>query len=163
MTIMTGAEERFDRTLGFLMGCFVDVLESLGEGAVASRLPWRDLWAGEHATSDADREAPPERVAQAFSIAFQLLTQAEENAAAQRRRVAEDTGALVAESGSWDGCFARLAAGGRTPEAIAEALGAVRVEPVLTAHPTEAKRQTVLRHHRVLYRLIVELDRKSVV
>ncbi|TVQ53561.1 MAG: phosphoenolpyruvate carboxylase [Rhodobacteraceae bacterium] len=158
MTITTGADDRFERTLGFLMGAFAEVLESLGEGAVARRLPWRDLWAGDRPAPEGAAEAPPERVAQAFSIAFQLMTQAEENAAAQRRRIAEDAGALVAESGSWDGCFARSAAAGHAPEAIAAALASTRVEPVLTAHPTEAKRQTVLRHHRVLYRLIVELE-----
>ena len=41
---------------------------------------------------------------------------------------------------------------------LAEILRAVRVEPVLTAHPTEAKRRTVLEHHRELYRLVVELE-----
>jgi phosphoenolpyruvate carboxylase len=37
-------------------------------------------------------------------------------------------------------------------------LRAVRIEPVLTAHPTEAKRQTVLEHHRALYLCLVQLE-----
>ena len=42
--------------------------------------------------------------------------------------------------------------------AIASALKNTRVEPVLTAHPTEAKRATVLEHHRELYLLLVERE-----
>jgi phosphoenolpyruvate carboxylase len=34
----------------------------------------------------------------------------------------------------------------------------MQVEIVLTAHPTEAKRATVLEHHRRLYRLLAQGD-----
>ena len=39
-----------------------------------------------------------------------------------------------------------------------EALREVVIEPVLTAHPTEAKRATVLEHHRELYVLLVHRE-----
>lgn len=45
---------------------------------------------------------------------------------------------------------------GIASEAIAAALPDIRVEIVLTAHPTEAKRATVLEHHRALYLLLVK-------
>ncbi|MBK8802829.1 MAG: phosphoenolpyruvate carboxylase [Fibrobacteres bacterium] len=36
----------------------------------------------------------------------------------------------------------------------------ISVEPVLTAHPTEAKRATVLEQHRELYLLLVKLENR---
>lgn len=147
-----------DATLALLMRAFAEVLNDLGEHDIAAALPWGKLWRDQ---ADGDGVWPAdrtERVLQAWTIAFQLLHQAEENAVAQNRRGLEVEGALAADAGSWDQQFSRLAAGGWQAPEIAAALGAIRVEPVLTAHPTEAKRQTVLRHHRALYRLLVELE-----
>lgn len=153
------AFEKTDETLAFLMRAFSEVLRTTGSDEVEQVLPWRSLW------SDADAsdirtipEACAERCVQAHSLAFQLLNQAEENATAQLRRQAEDRGDLVEESGSWDHTIARAVAQGLEEADMAEGLATIRVEPVLTAHPTEAKRQTVLEHHRALYRLLVELE-----
>ena len=44
---------------------------------------------------------------------------------------------------------------------IADTLNRVRVEPVLTAHPTEAKRLAVLDQHRALYALLEGPDRDA--
>ncbi|SEA95795.1 phosphoenolpyruvate carboxylase [Rubrimonas cliftonensis] len=160
MQPMVEAEDRIGRTLSFLMEAFAEVLTELGEERIAARLPWAGEWAGTaDSPKEPDAEPPaPERMAQAASIAFQLLTMAEENAVAQTRRALEAEGALDLDAGSWDQHFARLVAFGRSEVEIAAALGRLRVEPVLTAHPTEAKRQTVLHHHRALYRVIVELE-----
>lgn len=143
--------DRLGRTLDFLMAAFAAVLDDLGEAQIARHLPWRG-------TALAWPDPAHEGLVQAYSIAFQLLNQAEENAAAQARRDAEKAGRLAGEPGSWDQQLARLAARGIAPEALAETLGRLRVEPVLTAHPTEAKRQSVLHHHRALYRVIVDLE-----
>ncbi|WP_207148303.1 phosphoenolpyruvate carboxylase, partial [Thiococcus pfennigii] len=148
---------KIDATLTLLMGSFATVLEGLGEHEVARALPWRERW-GDGAVAAAWPEAKAESCLQAFSIAFQLLHQAEENAIAQGRRAREVAGGLVQESGSWDQHLARLKADGLDGPAIAAALGELRIEPVLTAHPTEAKRETVLHHHRALYRLLVDLE-----
>lgn len=148
---------KIDTTLALLMRSFATVLEDLGEREVARALPWRELW-GDGAIAAAWPEEKAECCLQAFSIAFQLLHQAEENAIAQGRRAREAADELVQEPGSWDQHLARLEEDGFDGPAVAAALRDLRVEPVLTAHPTEAKRETVLHHHRALYRLLVELE-----
>lgn len=149
--------DRSDDTLALLMRTFADVLTSVGDAEVAALLPWRGLW-DDTATDAADFPEPlAERCMQAYSIALQLLGQAEENAIAQDRRQQEDAGRLAEQPG-WDQVLARLEEKGVSPEDIAAALRTVRVEPVLTAHPTEAKRQSILEHHRAVYRTIVDLE-----
>jgi phosphoenolpyruvate carboxylase len=147
-----------DATLALLMRAFADILTDLGEADIAAALPWGSLWRDRAAGEGTWPAARSERVLQAWSIAFQLLNQAEENAVAQARRSLESSGELDSDAGSWDQQFRRLAAAGWQGHEIAAVLRTIKVEPVLTAHPTEAKRQTVLHHHRTLYRLLVELE-----
>jgi phosphoenolpyruvate carboxylase len=137
---------RMQRDLSFLMECFSEVLSEMGQDDLARALPWR-----EH--SSLDGEAPP-RLGLALSVAFQLLNMVEENAAAQTRALRERSEGLSAEPGGWGSQLSRLTAEGVSPEQIAEVLRSVRVEPVLTAHPTEAKRLSVLDQHRVLFGLL---------
>ena len=61
-------------------------------------------------------------------------------------------------NGLWAERLQKLLAAGLSAEEIAQILPQVRVEPVLTAHPTEAKRATVLEHHRELYLLLVKRE-----
>ena len=75
----------------------------------------------------------------------------------QRRRKQEDKDPANIP-GLWAWNIRQLLRQGLPEERIAERLRAVRVEPVLTAHPTEAKRTTVLEHHRELYLLLLELE-----
>ena len=151
------AEARLSRVLGRLMRDFTEVLEDLGEVEVARHLPWQEMWRDAPGPAPWPDPAPP-RLVEAQAIAFQLLAIAEENATAQRRRAAEEAGRLQADPGSWDQHLARLKARGLDAAEIASAIGRLRVEPVFTAHPTEAQRATVLAHHRALYRLVVELE-----
>jgi phosphoenolpyruvate carboxylase len=58
----------------------------------------------------------------------------------------------------WAQNLRQLVAQGFTPAEIAAALPRVRVEPVLTAHPTEAKRATVLEQLRQLYLLLLRRE-----
>ncbi|MCB0208517.1 MAG: phosphoenolpyruvate carboxylase [Anaerolineae bacterium] len=144
--------EKIHEDLEFIMDCFQEVLEELGEPELAQRLPWRN------GTQPAATLHQPRRTAQAYSIAFQLLNMVEENASVQRRRMIEAEGNLAEVSGLWQQNLHRLKAQGLTDNQIAENLTTIRVEPVLTAHPTEAKRATVLEHHRRLYLLLVRRE-----
>ena len=98
------------------------------------------------------------RALQAYGIWFQLLAIAEENATIRRRRQIERDGGPDALPGTFSHVIARAAAAGIESDAIQRLLDGTLVQPVLTAHPTEAKRVTVLEIHRRIYRLLVELE-----
>jgi phosphoenolpyruvate carboxylase len=144
--------EKIDHDLKFLIQCFWEVLTELGDGDVARSLPWLE------APSRVQSSLSSERMGQAYSIAFQLLNMVEENTAAQVRRQRETELGMAEEPGLWGQNLIRLKRRGFTGKRIAAALPGIRVEPVLTAHPTEAKRATVLEHHRDLYLLLVQRE-----
>ena len=91
-----------------------------------------------------------EGVVRAFGLYFQLV-----NLAEARDRVRRATRRARATSGASEA--ARLRASLRRPGG-AGALARVRVHPVLTAHPTEARRRTVLVALRRVARLLERLD-----
>ncbi|HET7425859.1 MAG TPA: phosphoenolpyruvate carboxylase [Gemmatimonadales bacterium] len=98
------------------------------------------------------------RTLQVQGIWFQLLSIAEQNAAMRRRRQIEvERGYELLR-----GTFAQVisdAALAKVPAAdIRALLERLRVRPVITAHPTEAKRVTVLEKHRRIYRRLVDLE-----
>jgi phosphoenolpyruvate carboxylase len=137
--------------LAYLLECFRDVLLENNEKELAAAIPW----IGEQPQKP---EAISSRHIQAYSIAFQLLNMVEVNGAVQHRRRVEDNHSLAAVNGLWGYVLAELKAKGFTEAQILKLLPGVRVEPVLTAHPTEAKRETVLDHHRELYLLLVKRE-----
>lgn len=94
---------------------------------------------------------------QLYSILFQLVHIVEVNGAVQQRRKEENLN-LSQVRGLWAYQIKKVKQSGIDAIAIASALKNTRVEPVLTAHPTEAKRATVLEHHRELYLLLVERE-----
>ncbi len=137
---------RMERDLAYLIECFAEVLAEMGHADLAAHLPWRE-------TPPPQGDAPP-RMGLALSVAFQLLNMVEENAAARTRALREQMEGVCAEPGAWGAHLARLRAEGVDGPVLASALRKVRVEPVLTAHPTEAKRLSVLDQHRVLFGLL---------
>jgi phosphoenolpyruvate carboxylase len=92
--------------------------------------------------------------AQALSIAFQTMNLVEENAAVQHRRQLVNAKAPEAIRGAWSETFDRWKKQGLTEAQMQEVLREIRVTPVLTAHPTEAKRLSVIDLHRELYHLL---------
>jgi phosphoenolpyruvate carboxylase len=87
---------------------------------------------------------------QMFSLVAHLLNMVEVKLAVDERRSRESPNMCEVE-----GLFAEnikhLLDAGFSEDDIVAALPTLRIEPVLTAHPTEAKRATVLEHHREVF------------
>jgi phosphoenolpyruvate carboxylase len=139
--------------LEYLLEALKEVLIENKEEKYAMSIPWINEQAG----------LVPEKFGQKhiqlYSIVFQLLNMVEVNAAVQNRRKRENE-SMANVNGLWANSLQALKESGIADENIAQELASVRVEPVLTAHPTEAKRETVLEHHRELYLLLVKRENK---
>jgi phosphoenolpyruvate carboxylase len=147
--------EKINRDIRFFIQCFREVLEELGEQALADYLPWQDI-RQEDDTLSSDIDVI--KITQSYSIAFQLLNMVEENAVVQYRRLLETKGDSVHFSGLWGDTLHHLKKIGLSDLQVASELSRLKIEPVLTAHPTEAKRFTVLEQHRSLYLMLVSLE-----
>ncbi len=144
---------KLDLDIAYVIECLREVLAELGEEPLARKLPW---------ASESRGPGKPDRFdhkfGQACAIAFHLLNMIEENVAAQMRRARASAEPYQPEPGLWSDNLRRLLDDGFSAADIAAALPEVRVEPVLTAHPTEAKRATVLEQHLELYLLLVQRE-----
>jgi phosphoenolpyruvate carboxylase len=90
------------------------------------------------------RSLPPETArltARAFTVFFILINAAEQ---AHRVRRARQDDLAAAQRGSVRWSLRRLRDAGRGAEEVARALASLDVRPVLTAHPTESARRTIL-------------------
>lgn len=112
------------------------------------------------------RDCPADKilyVLQTYGIWFQLLSIAEQNAMVQQRREIEKEYHRDRVPGTFAHAFSRAEKKGISAEVIQKLLDNSHISPVITAHPTEAKRVTVLEVHRRIYVLLkqLELDRWS--
>ncbi|HZT77095.1 MAG TPA: phosphoenolpyruvate carboxylase [Vicinamibacterales bacterium] len=98
-------------------------------------------------------------IARAFSHFLSLANVAEQHHRERRRREHARGGAEGPQRGSCREAFARLMADGVTPDALAAAVARLRVELVLTAHPTEIVRRTLLQKYNRVAHLLAERDR----
>lgn len=137
----------------WMLGELREVLRRSGDGELADLLP------------DSEADAPAieghsdsVRLTQAYSIAFQLLGMAEQIAASHFRNEIESQQGVDQLPALWGDCLRQLQASEVPAAEIATALRDVHVELVLTAHPTEAKRATVLAHHRRLFQQFSSRD-----
>lgn len=134
--------------LEYLLEALKEILMENGESDMAAQIPWiNDL-------PDLASQEMTEKHIQLYSLVFQLVNMVEINGAVQHRRALEDE-ELSSVNGLWASNFRKLRELKIDERDIAVRLKTIRVEPVLTAHPTEAKRATVLEHHRELYLLLV--------
>jgi len=141
---------QIDQDIRWLSDALVEVLSGLGEAELARWIPWTSA-ALPNASSEVE---PPARLGLALAMAFQLLNTVEEQVSETLRDRREESGSPEAERGLWADQLAELVRAGATSESILEALRGVEVEPVFTAHPTEAKRSSVLEQHRLLMHLL---------
>ena len=136
--------------LRYLLQALYEILNENGEEEIAQNMPWilKDTSQSELSVS---------KQVQLYSLIFQLVNMVEINHAVQQRRSLEDTD-LTKVNGLWAQNINQLKEFGCSAQEILSELKDADIEPVLTAHPTEAKRATVLEHHRELYLLLVQLE-----
>ncbi len=140
--------------LEFLLNCLKEVMIESGETELANEIPWISK-------NNSYGDKPfTEKHLQLYSTCFQLLNIAEVNGAVQNRRKREDENGMAAINGLWSNNLEQLKAKGFTASEIVSKLTDIHVEPVLTAHPTEAKRTVMLEHLRNLYLLVVKRENK---
>lgn len=138
------------RDLRLLLETFAEVLRENGEDEIANAIPWIN--------GNEFREQPTiTKLVQLYSMIFQLINMVEINSAVQYRRSVEDAD-IAGVNGLWAKNIKELKEKGIAINDIWTKLNQISIEPVLTAHPTEAKRATVLEHHRELYLLLVLLE-----
>ncbi len=97
-------------------------------------------------------------VVRAFSYFLQLANIAEDEHHIRRRR-AHDLAGSPPREGSLIFALDSLSTAAVSPEAIADFFAHAVVAPVLTAHPTEVQRQSLIRNHRDLARLLDQRER----
>lgn len=136
----------------YLVSLFKEMLESIGEHEVSATLKL------DEPMTPSNGLLADEKLIQAIGICFELLNFAEENGAAQYRRKVETQFGLESTRGSWGETINKWKVDGIDEFEIAKKLREVKVVPVLTAHPTEAKRLTVLDIHREMYLLLVKRE-----
>ncbi len=98
-----------------------------------------------------------EALANAFSLYFQLVNLAEERDTVRRLK-RNQLATRDREEGAPDAAVDWLVERGWSGDRVAELLSRMRICPVLTAHPTEARRRTMLTALRRCYRLLEQLD-----
>src|SRR6056297_2731334 len=138
---------KIQNDLAYLHACYVEMLRDIGEDNVADAIE-----KGHHSKTES------EKISKAFSLYFQFITIVEENAAVQLRRKLEDEYGLARISGLWGKTLQELKDQSITEQDILEKLPDISVEPVLTAHPTESKRSTVIDQLRSVYLLMVKRE-----
>lgn len=139
--------ELIDTTLSTLSDALASALKDMEETDLIPYLPWREE------TADG---IPPEGLQNLYSISFQLLNMVEERVAANIRRKRETELGASSIRGLWGHAISEMVSLGLDEDEILDILKKVHVEPVLTAHPTEAKRVTVRERHRVIYDQLIE-------
>lgn len=146
--------DKIDADMSLLTNCFKKVLNGLGEFQLEGLLE-KEIDLDKIADLGPNLE---EKQIQVLSIYLQLMNLVEENAAVQFRRKNMDKVGMAGIRGSWAETFERWKNRGLEESQMLEIIKMVNVAPVLTAHPTEAKRISILELHRELYLTLLKLD-----
>lgn len=137
----------------FIIDCYTEMLIRINENEVVDLI---------NSTSQGDileeSELSIVKTIQSLSIYFQLMTLVEENTATQYRRRLEDQDKSTSIRGSWAEAFDIWKNAGFHEDEMLCAISEIQIIPVLTAHPTESKRVTVIEIHRELYMLLVQKE-----
>ena len=156
------------RLLGDLLGDTLRMLE--GDDLFHKVEQVRALAKGAHAGQAGDFEVlasalsqlPVEAalpVARAFTHFLHLANVAEQHHRIRRRRAYQCRAGSTPQRGSCEETFARLIAGGVDAARLHDAVCALRIELVLTAHPTEIVRRTLVQKYNRIARALETRDR----
>lgn len=114
------------------------------------------LFTGEHLVAENDSDLL--HILQARGIWFQLLNILEQNATMRRHRDIETSLGQECNDGTFMQIFANARAKGLSAKTVQKLIDNTLIQPVITAHPTESKRITVLKIHRRIYLLLKNLE-----
>jgi phosphoenolpyruvate carboxylase len=160
------------RLLGELLG---DVLRAHeGEALFQQVERVRALAKRARAGSDADFETLARELSQlpvdsalplarAFAHFLNLANIAEQHHRIRRRREYRRDPAAQPQRGSCEDVFSRLIAAGIPPARLHEAVCSLRIELVLTAHPTEISRRTLVQKYNRIAASLDALDRTDLI
>src|SRR5262245_55383377 len=98
-------------------------------------------------------------IARAFAQFLHLANIAEQHHRVRRRRVYQRDPAAPPQRGSCEDSFPRLLASGISADRLHDAVCALQIELVLTAHPTEVARRRIVQKHNRIVRALAEHDR----
>ena len=156
MNVIDSPLEKISDDRRFIIACYTEMLSRINENEVVSLINV-DL----QGVSTEEDKLPNEKTIQSLSIYFQLITLVEENAATQYRRRLEDQDQITSMRGSWAEVLNLWKNANVSEDEMISAIAETHIIPVLTAHPTEAKRITVIEIHRELYLLLVQKENIS--
>ena len=97
-------------------------------------------------------------ISRAFAHFLTLANVAEQHHRVRRRRVYRRNPEAAPQQGSFDETFRRLLDEGVSPDALHHTICRLYIECVLTAHPTEVVRRTLLRKHNRIAALLARRD-----
>src|SRR5687767_6874234 len=100
-------------------------------------------------------------VTRAFAQFLHLANIAEQHHRIRRRRAYQRDPAAAPQRGSCDDVFPRLLAGGISADRLYEAVCTLRIELVLTAHPTEVARRTLVQKYNRIAAALAARDRSD--
>ncbi|WP_340199619.1 phosphoenolpyruvate carboxylase [Ascidiimonas sp. W6] len=138
-----------------ILSCFQEMLVNINENNLSNFIE------SLNETNEDGSKISDEKIIQSFGIYFQLMNLIEENAAIQFNRQLEKNSGISAIRGSWGETFKIWEEQGIDKDKMISVISSIQVCPVLTAHPTEAKRVTTLEIHRELYLLLVQNENSS--
>ncbi|MGE9268398.1 MAG: phosphoenolpyruvate carboxylase [Verrucomicrobiales bacterium] len=138
---------------------FRELDEKIAEATqiLAKSLPLNDTlrslvpWRGNDDRLPAIPEGEEAHAAQVLSISFELLNIVEERVAWNFRGKRRAQHGAAAIKGLWPSVIERFKKDGLSEDDAIAALKKISIEPVLTAHPTEAKRPSVREKHLNIY------------
>ncbi|HJR59929.1 MAG TPA: phosphoenolpyruvate carboxylase [Vicinamibacterales bacterium] len=136
----------------------VERVRALAKSARAGAADDFDTLAAELSRLPVDAALP---VARAFSHFLHLANVAEQHHRVRRRRAYERDAEAPPQRGSCAETFPRLLSAGISPDALHQAVSSLRIELVLTAHPTEIARRTLVQKYNRIAAALAAQDRED--